>query len=110
MAEAKIEVALTLTSPCQFLFVAVEQSRGANIGTSLRCAVAFGADAFVIVGSSKFATHGAHGKVGEMNKTRFWQGVGVLILKYIRHYSLAIFIQALNHTYLSFIFTFGKSS
>ena len=46
----------------QHLFVAVEQLRGGNIGTILRCAVAFGADAFVIVGSNKFSTHGAHGE------------------------------------------------
>mmetsp|Transcript_8435 Transcript_8435/g.15892 ORF Transcript_8435/g.15892 Transcript_8435/m.15892 type:complete len:252 (+) Transcript_8435:95-850(+) len=45
----------------QCLLVAVEQDRGANIGTSLRCAVAFRADAFVLVGSNKYSTHGAHG-------------------------------------------------
>ncbi len=45
----------------QFLFVAQEQRRGANIGTSLRCAVAFRVDAFVLIGSGKFSTHGAHG-------------------------------------------------
>ena len=61
---------LKCTFQCEkFLFVAVEQLRGANIGTSLRCAVAFGADAFVLVGSSKFSTHGAHGE-GERERGR----------------------------------------
>jgi hypothetical protein len=44
------------------LLVAVEQRRGANVGTALRCAVAFRADAFVLVGSNKYSTHGAHGE------------------------------------------------
>ena len=43
------------------LYVGIEVARNQNIGTVLRCAIAFGAEYLVIVGSNKFSTHGAHG-------------------------------------------------
>ena len=43
------------------LYVVIENSRNQNIGTTLRCAIAFGAKALLVVGSDKFSTHGAHG-------------------------------------------------
>lgn len=57
----------------QCLLVAVEQARGGNVGTSLRCAVAFRADAFVLVGSSKYSTHGAHGAQAHIPILHFYQ-------------------------------------
>ena len=43
------------------LIVAIETHRNRGIGTFLRCAVAFGASTVIIVGSTQFGTHGAHG-------------------------------------------------
>lgn len=42
-------------------FLVIEIKPKQNIGTILRCAVAFGIDALVVIGSHKFGTHGAHG-------------------------------------------------
>jgi hypothetical protein len=41
-------------------FVCVETYRHKNIGTLMRCSLAFGAENVIIVGSPKFSTHGAH--------------------------------------------------
>lgn len=43
-----------------YVVVDVHQKRK-NIGTALRCAVAFGAKAVIVVGYADFGTHGAHG-------------------------------------------------
>lgn len=43
------------------MYVVIETVRNQNIGTTLRCAVAFGATSLIIVGSDKVSTHGAHG-------------------------------------------------
>ena len=43
------------------LFLAVEVKNHQNIGTHLRSAVAFGANAIIVIGSTKFGSHGAHG-------------------------------------------------
>eukprot|EP01041_Mallomonas_annulata_P007846 gene7846-16054_t len=51
----------SLESPNLYFVVAVEAYRRKNIGTILRCAVAFGAKYLFIIGSNKFSTHGAHG-------------------------------------------------
>mmetsp|Transcript_4381 Transcript_4381/g.4508 ORF Transcript_4381/g.4508 Transcript_4381/m.4508 type:complete len:226 (+) Transcript_4381:275-952(+) len=40
---------------------AIETYRRKNIGTILRCCVAFGAKVLFVVGSDKYSTHGAHG-------------------------------------------------
>ena len=42
------------------MFVCVETRRKKNIGTLMRCAVAFGASNIIIVGSPKYSTHGSH--------------------------------------------------
>jgi hypothetical protein len=54
------------------LIVAVETNRRTNIGTILRCAVAFGADAMVIIGSKKYSTHGAHGAQSHVTILHFY--------------------------------------
>lgn len=41
--------------------VAIETSKRSNIGTLLRCAVAFGSEAIIIIGDTDYGTHGAHG-------------------------------------------------
>jgi hypothetical protein len=45
------------------LYVSIETTIGkkSNVGTVLRCAVALGASALIVVGNKTFATHGAHG-------------------------------------------------
>jgi hypothetical protein len=43
------------------MYVGVETTRRTNIGTTLRCAVAFGCEAMIIVGDINYGTHGAHG-------------------------------------------------
>ena len=40
------------------IIIAVEVNRGQNIGTIVRCAVAFGLKAIIVVGSNKYGTHG----------------------------------------------------
>ena len=42
------------------LFVCVETRRKSNVGTIMRCAVAFGATSVILVGSASVSTHGAH--------------------------------------------------
>ena len=42
------------------LLVCVETHRKTNVGTIMRCAVAFGASLLVVVGSRTYSTHGAH--------------------------------------------------
>lgn len=42
-------------------FMVLETKPKQNIGTVLRCAVAFGVNTIVIIGSPKFGTHAAHG-------------------------------------------------
>ena len=48
-------------SRSNIFFVALEIYRRRNIGTIIRCAVAFGAKAILVVGSPVFSTHGSHG-------------------------------------------------
>jgi hypothetical protein len=43
------------------MYVAVATTRRTNIGTTLRCAVAFGCTAMIVVGDINYGTHGAHG-------------------------------------------------
>lgn len=54
------------------LIVAVETQRRSNIGTIIRTASAFGASLVVVVGSSQFSTHGAHGAQGHMPVYHFF--------------------------------------
>mmetsp|Transcript_6242 Transcript_6242/g.9414 ORF Transcript_6242/g.9414 Transcript_6242/m.9414 type:complete len:215 (+) Transcript_6242:37-681(+) len=55
------------------LYLAVEtKSRKTNIGTILRCAVAFGCDALCIVGCNSFSTHGAHGSQSHISILHFY--------------------------------------
>lgn len=42
-----------------------------NLGTVIRCAVAFGAQAVVVIGAARFSTHGAHGAQKHMPVVRF---------------------------------------
>ena len=46
--------------PLTELLVCVETHRKTNVGTIMRCAVAFGASLLVVVGSRTYSTHGAH--------------------------------------------------
>lgn len=43
-----------------YLVVANPSSKN-NLGTLIRCAAAFGVEEVVVVGASKWSTHGAHG-------------------------------------------------
>jgi hypothetical protein len=52
--------------------VAIEVSRGQNIGTVIRCVVAFGATSLIIVGSTKFCTYGAHGSQAHIHIKHFY--------------------------------------
>jgi len=45
----------------KYFVVAIETYRRRNIGTILRCCVAFGCKAIFVIGSDKYSTHGAHG-------------------------------------------------
>jgi tRNA C32,U32 (ribose-2'-O)-methylase TrmJ len=46
--------------PLTELLVCVETHRKTNVGTIMRCAVAFGASLLIVVGSRTYSTHGAH--------------------------------------------------
>lgn len=54
------------------LYVVIETTRGQCIGTTLRCAVAFGATALILVGSDKVSTHGAHGAQNHIRMLHFF--------------------------------------
>ena len=54
------------------LYIAIETQRKDNIGTILRCATAFGAQALIIVGSNKVGTHGAHGAQNRIRIIHFY--------------------------------------
>jgi len=54
------------------MYLVIESSRNQNIGTTLRCAVAFGAKALILVGSEKISTHGAHGSQHHINILHFF--------------------------------------
>ena len=54
------------------LFLAIEVKNHQNIGTYLRSAVAFGADAIIVIGSTKFGSHGAHGAQKHINIVHFY--------------------------------------
>ena len=56
-------------------YMVVEIKPKQNIGTILRCAVAFGIDRFIIIGSPKFGTHGAHGAQKFMTIMHFFYWV-----------------------------------
>lgn len=57
---------------CHASYVLVSNpSNRNNLGTVIRCAVAFGAQAVVIVGASRFSTHGAHGAQKHMPVVHF---------------------------------------
>ncbi|CAN0526963.1 unnamed protein product, partial [Scytosiphon promiscuus] len=47
-------------SAVAYLVVANPSSKN-NLGTLIRCAAAFGVEEVVVVGASKWSTHGAHG-------------------------------------------------
>jgi coenzyme F420-reducing hydrogenase delta subunit len=47
--------------PVSMTYMVIETKCKQNIGTVVRCAVAFGIDTLVVIGSHKFGTHGAHG-------------------------------------------------
>jgi hypothetical protein len=77
------------------LVVAVEIHRRTNIGTALRCAVAFGADAMIIVGSKQFSTHGAHGAQSHIPILHFFQWLE--FQEYAKSYDLCIYGLVGNH-------------
>ena len=54
------------------MYIVIETVRNQNIGTTLRCAVAFGATALIIVGSDKISTHGAHGSQHHLQILHFF--------------------------------------
>lgn len=55
-------------------YVAIDTIIGkkTNVGTILRCAVALGATALIVVGSKTFATHGAHGAQSYLQIIHFY--------------------------------------
>lgn len=54
------------------MYVAIETSRRTNIGTILRCAVAFGCKAIIIIGDKDYGTHGAHGAQTRIKVLHFY--------------------------------------
>lgn len=54
------------------MIVAVETHRNRSVGTLLRCAAAFGASEFAVVGSTQYGTHGAHGAQLHYTVTHFY--------------------------------------
>jgi hypothetical protein len=55
------EDVVPLPPPATTSFIAVETHKRMNLGTTIRCGVAFAIDNLVVIGSPKFGTHGAHG-------------------------------------------------
>lgn len=53
-------------------FVALETSKRTNIGTILRCAVAFNCEAILIIGDKDYGTHGAHGAQTRVKVIHFY--------------------------------------
>lgn len=54
------------------MFVVIGTTRRTNIGTTLRCAVAFGCEAVIVVGDANYGTHGAHGSQTRIKVIHFY--------------------------------------